>query len=321
MHWECYSLKESEDGLTIIRDTKLPEFEGEKVLTYAKNAGIFSLRATVRGYEMLKFQYPGSHDDHWDNVMQDYTARRLTYKSDKVPALAGITQMFQSVKKDLPLLGMWKLSLPRNLIWQVEQFSVRSGALPSWTFLSVDDVPVVTKPSWADDGRTGPFEADDIEVIEATVAWKGPAMTSRFASSTLRVKAKLCQARLDSAFAEPRKEPNVFRIIPFDPDKKKDFGDSFGRSLGECWLDSEPVGEEETVWLLKLGRIAVSGGRSERISMKGYKAGVLVLRRAAGGGDDVFRRIGAGFLWWKRDGDGGKCFGEEGVQVRCVELV
>jgi hypothetical protein len=332
MHWECYCLKESEDGLNDLSDIQMPKFDGDKVMTYVKNGGMFSLRATIRAHEVLKFRYPGSHDEHWDNIMEDYTTRRLTYRRDKLPALAGITQRFFEVKDDVPILGMWRRSLPRNLLWHVRRFaqspsagsSNSGGTLPSWTFLSLDE-PVIMKPSWADSGRTGPFEPEDIEILEASVAWDGLAMTSRLASSKLRVRGKLCQARLDDGCASTRDEPNKFRIVPFDASKEQDFEDSLGRSLGECWLDAKPVGEEEPIWFLKLGKIAVKGGRSERITIRGYKAGVLALQLVAER-ENVFSRIGAGFISWNSrfddcaDGDA-ECFGEKGVEVRCIELV
>ncbi|KAK0612150.1 hypothetical protein B0T14DRAFT_341887 [Immersiella caudata] len=104
MQWACYCLKESEDGLNALKVVTLPESDGDKVMTSADSAGIFSLQATIRACETLMFRYPRGHDKHWNSTMQDCPQRRLTYQSDKVPALAGITQLFQDVKNDPPLL-------------------------------------------------------------------------------------------------------------------------------------------------------------------------------------------------------------------------
>lgn len=80
----------------------------------------------------------------WDAACQDYSRRKLTYQSDKLPALSGLARHFGSrCQEDTYVAGVWLSQLPRALFWSVprkERPEVRplpteSGA-PSWSWMS-----------------------------------------------------------------------------------------------------------------------------------------------------------------------------------------
>ncbi|KAI0466847.1 HET-domain-containing protein [Xylaria cf. heliscus] len=80
----------------------------------------------------------------WDDACRDYSRRKLTYPSDKLPALSGIARHFGSrCQDDTYVAGVWLSQLPRALLWSVlrgERPDVRppptdSGA-PSWSWMS-----------------------------------------------------------------------------------------------------------------------------------------------------------------------------------------
>ncbi|KAI3333061.1 HET-domain-containing protein [Ustulina deusta] len=80
----------------------------------------------------------------WDAACRDYSRRKLTYQSDKLPALSGIARHFGSrCLEDTYVAGVWLSQLPRALFWNVPKRErpgarpppTESGA-PSWSWMS-----------------------------------------------------------------------------------------------------------------------------------------------------------------------------------------
>lgn len=80
----------------------------------------------------------------WDTACQDYSRRKLTYQTDKLPALSGIARHFGSrCQDDTYIAGFWLSQLPRALFWNVptrgrpeaRPLPNESGA-PSWSWMS-----------------------------------------------------------------------------------------------------------------------------------------------------------------------------------------
>ena len=55
--------------------------------------------------------------DQWDDIMQQYSRRSMSERSDKLPALSGIATEFHKALNDEYLAGVWKTSLPQSLLW------------------------------------------------------------------------------------------------------------------------------------------------------------------------------------------------------------
>ncbi|KAF3046912.1 hypothetical protein E8E12_007078 [Didymella heteroderae] len=81
----------------------------------------------------------------WLQIVEDYTKRKLTFESDKLPALHGLAQYVIDLTRDQYLFGLWKSSLDLGLLWRTapyENISERRGRVadraPSWSWASVD---------------------------------------------------------------------------------------------------------------------------------------------------------------------------------------
>ncbi|KAH8810936.1 heterokaryon incompatibility protein-domain-containing protein [Xylogone sp. PMI_703] len=80
----------------------------------------------------------------WKNIIEDFTARSLTYTSDKLPALSGYAKHIHSLTRDFYLAGLWKEDLVAQLLWWIDiRLSVTdsrpvSYRAPSWSWASVD---------------------------------------------------------------------------------------------------------------------------------------------------------------------------------------
>lgn len=78
----------------------------------------------------------------WDAACHGYSRRKLTYQTDKLPALSGLAHHFGlRCQEDTYVAGMWLSQLPRALFWNVPvrgrpvEGSPRSD-IPSWSWLS-----------------------------------------------------------------------------------------------------------------------------------------------------------------------------------------
>ena len=100
----------------------------------------------------------------WQEIIGTYMDCDLTYASDKVIALSGVAEKFQSINNEIYLAGLWKNSLlVEQLLWRVDlngqqvsgQPSTRPSIYraPSWSWLSIDakiSCPVILESSFID---------------------------------------------------------------------------------------------------------------------------------------------------------------------------
>ncbi|KAF5246390.1 hypothetical protein FANTH_6906 [Fusarium anthophilum] len=85
----------------------------------------------------------------WEQVVHEYTSRRLTNAADKLPALSGLAQQRKQIRGGVYLAGLWRDSLIHDLCWyHVSNYNVpTSGGVghrpqhyraPSWSWAAVD---------------------------------------------------------------------------------------------------------------------------------------------------------------------------------------
>ncbi|KPM42686.1 hypothetical protein AK830_g3835 [Neonectria ditissima] len=85
----------------------------------------------------------GSDLTEWYGMLWAYGPRKLSVRSDKLPALTGIAKIFQERLEDEYLAGLWKKSIHEGLCWQPlnchKEFDEYRA--PSWSWASVDGIP------------------------------------------------------------------------------------------------------------------------------------------------------------------------------------
>lgn len=98
----------------------------------------------VRLGSILQQDDPSKRSSIWAEVIRAYTSRQLTYETDRMPALSGIAQRFQTQYSGRYLAGLWEADLPAALLWtetgpepSKRQYVERCGKAPSWTWLSL----------------------------------------------------------------------------------------------------------------------------------------------------------------------------------------
>jgi len=77
----------------------------------------------------------------WDRLVERYSACGLTRSTDKLPAFAGVAQLFAEVTHDEYVAGLWKSRIVEGLNWSVPITSTTRSLYraPTWSWASVDD--------------------------------------------------------------------------------------------------------------------------------------------------------------------------------------
>jgi len=91
--------------------------------------------------------------EYWFQIVEDYSSRKLTEATDKLPALAGLAQRENELRQSQYLAGLWQDDLPSALLWRSSHFVPRVGARgiqpsdplgghhgPSWSWIAVSGV-------------------------------------------------------------------------------------------------------------------------------------------------------------------------------------
>ncbi|EJT68558.1 hypothetical protein GGTG_13871 [Gaeumannomyces tritici R3-111a-1] len=85
----------------------------------------------------------------WRELVQDFSGRRISVATDKLPAIAGLARAMQDRTGDTYLAGLWRKTMCSNLLWVHVGFPARRGwggprgfpsryRAPSWSWAAVD---------------------------------------------------------------------------------------------------------------------------------------------------------------------------------------
>ncbi|KAI0884128.1 HET-domain-containing protein [Annulohypoxylon maeteangense] len=191
--WECRSLFRAEDGRDFTGDSDghvMAEF-----LRIRKRIGV----AAARG-ERLDW-------DAWYQLLQEYTTRRFTVSTDKLPALAGAAGLFRNANKETGatyVAGLWKEDLARGLLWCAHYDHVPGRKV--WGISSSDRISTLAEPperrapswSWAAlDGhldfwalRVGGFV---VEVLDVKMSVGENELTEAFPDGVVTLRGRVAR--------------------------------------------------------------------------------------------------------------------------------
>lgn len=85
----------------------------------------------------------------WHRLVGTYSRRALSYPADKLPAISAVAAEFSKLAKDTYLAGLWRLNLPRDLLWTTLEAAThrsKTWRAPTWSWASVDDAIVYKQP-------------------------------------------------------------------------------------------------------------------------------------------------------------------------------
>ena len=113
----------------------------------------------------------------WHRVVAQYTKRRLTIPSDKLPAISGIASKIQDATKSTYLAGLWRDNLAEGLLWGSSPHlepphqanRLTDWRAPSFSWASVDTEIQYYEPDVAE----GVEARSNIDVIDAQCTLAG----------------------------------------------------------------------------------------------------------------------------------------------------
>jgi hypothetical protein len=133
----------------------------------------------------------------WTDPMRIYSTRKLTYTSDKLPAISGLGKRFGEVQAGQYLAGLWEAGLPLDLLWQPREiypgylrFRFSPSQLPTWSWSSYDG-PVLFSTHYTDDfSWNGSFYVET-EVLKASCIPNGSNTEGEVLSGTITLRGSL----------------------------------------------------------------------------------------------------------------------------------
>jgi hypothetical protein len=133
----------------------------------------------------------------WFQVLSDYSDRKLTYPSDKLPAISGLAKELCAAHKDITghddqyLAGIWMGALADCLLWlRGESVNITGTGVtgtPTWSWARCGD-SFVPKPLHCPNMDP---ESNLIQYVDHTIVLDSANKYGNVLSSTLRVRAGL----------------------------------------------------------------------------------------------------------------------------------
>jgi hypothetical protein len=134
--------------------------------------------------------------EHWPVIVEDYSRRALTKKTDRFPALAGLAGLIQEHTKDEYVAGMGREDLEDQLAWICRR-NVRLDApssLPTWSWATLRNLDGLYYPKHNGFGRATSQLHISVESIQ--IQYATPNRLGQVVGGTARLQCDiLCCAR------------------------------------------------------------------------------------------------------------------------------
>jgi hypothetical protein len=106
MYYQCHEGIESEDGTLNVAG-----FSSIKL-------GSIVAEGDIQGFRDLST--PMRAMETWASWVNEHTSRSLSFRSDRMAAIAGLVRRYQDITGDTPLLGLWSRTLWYDLGWYID---------------------------------------------------------------------------------------------------------------------------------------------------------------------------------------------------------
>jgi hypothetical protein len=219
----------------------------------------------------------------WEDMVHQFSERRLTKPSDKLPALAGLAKTFKKANPDEYIQGLWLSNIKRGLTWRINvhetgQYSGRSRVDLSWSWASACEGVVqwpdydLTDNSWKFESvierrlrLSGHLDPILLQVArEPDEKWQPlfrACLVYRWTDQTPeRVDDRERAQNIISASEDPKVRPRYSHILPltwptFQVDKKRSNCASFFADYKYWDSESELRSSLTQLFLFNMGKI------------------------------------------------------------------
>lgn len=210
-------------------------------------------------------------DRFWRSIVEFYSNHNLTFKADRLPALAGIAAAMQNIRHGTYLAGLWSDSLALDLLWRpCADFGTRFSSSPSWSWATIDG-PVEYWPFSKHAQTTIECEIEDFDCEP-----DGVSTTGSIKSGWIRLKSSMveCYLLTDGFVVLADKGELLWRKRNFE---------------GVCFtFDTATKGQEFTFYILRM----TSWQWEDTPVKKGYYGEDCLLVRPVDESGRRFERIG-----------------------------
>ena len=218
----------------------------------------------------------------WMDIVEVYSNCKFTFNDDRLVALGGIIQMFETLHSDRYFAGNWRPSILQCLCWHVDRFkmadSIRIPDLPSWSWTSVLSVVEYTWLSRGDEDWSNAVELATIQVLE-----RPDSQSVEDAASVLSIEACPISAQCRPG---PVQADGYEVMLVVSPIEHQSWLPTDTGTI-QCMFDVDPRATEVfDVVLVPLTAHCIGPSRYAFLTAEG-----LILQRA-GSDSDLFNRIG-----------------------------
>ncbi|KAK8166631.1 hypothetical protein IWX90DRAFT_503337 [Phyllosticta citrichinensis] len=192
MYWQCGQHITSEDGII-----DLSPFDSWK--SPANLPAELALGDHYGNSIRVKSRNPNVYQRFWNLptwylMVADYSARSLTYPSDKLAAIAGLTKVFEQWNGTASVAGLWLADLHFGLAWRGDaSLSTRrrrtAASMPSWSWVSFDG-PVRYQDTRAFQDSMEQTSRE-FQLLDSRIEWSGQPLSSTITRATLSLGAKI----------------------------------------------------------------------------------------------------------------------------------
>ena len=154
IYWSCFNGCQSGDGYVLGDEELANGFKSYSEISRILNWEVLRSRDVRLPHVSFLLSY-------FYRLVHDYSARQLSYSSDKLPAISGIVQELQALIGGDYLAGIWSKVFRRGLLWSSDSgvhYRDVPYRSPSWSWAVTDDTI-----SWPGN-VSRPFPETDIEI-------------------------------------------------------------------------------------------------------------------------------------------------------------
>jgi hypothetical protein len=173
---------------------------------------------------------PASQHNIWRTWASNFSGRSLTFATDKLPALAGITQYYQDFTGYAPVVGMWDRSLAGDLLWiRLRKAETDDDGesrwnvceFPSWSWLRCRTVRFDWFNSRFFRTKTPDIVKDHVTCVAWSVVWQETPLTSMLRSAYIVLAGPIQEIHLSAAregacYDPPYFDANGEQLSPSD---------------------------------------------------------------------------------------------------------
>jgi hypothetical protein len=307
MFWECWGCMCTQDQNLQERTEELTRTSasGEERRKDSSNGLGYLNRHRRRRKPLPPLEKNFNLFKYWSQVLSDFSDRKLTVPSDKLPALAGMAQIVQQQTRDEYYAGLWRSCLAPSLLWKRndEKYLIRASQYraPSWSWASCDGrIERWRHSNWLTSSKNQQThsEHNSIEILDISVDYLPKNSLGRVKSGYVKLCGPIARLEeLDEDRSYDIPDAEIMEILDDRlPISIMQTRDSPRSNSWACWFDCETDTLSKRLWLLLVHTYITSESDGSNLILLGMRHGAVILEELEksdpGGKMVTYQRLG-----------------------------